>query len=400
MELAEVDGFVVTGSRCWCGREPVTAVLSAVENPPGLALLPRCVVHPGGSIDPGAVPADVGAVLDLTGGSGSDAPRWRELQTAVILLELVVSDAPEGAIVTDREGLAVYANASWSRLTGLSLADSVGVAWLDAIDPQARTIVRRWFAEGAGAGGGMLSAHDRATIPAVTGWRAGRHGHALVGGRPLLGLDGDPIGYLVTLVDSVEAGIVPDGVDIDLTDGVDPVTGVPDRGGLVSHLRGALARQAVGATTVALLVIDLDHIEDIDDLLASDEGRQLLSDLASRIGASVRPEDYVARSGPHQFAVVSERVSFHEVVRVAKRLLALVDRSWDQGEEVGPGASMGIAFPHYPFDTPEDLVGKAEAALELAKAAGGDRFEVIIGSGPGSSDMTGRPTSAIGSSDE
>jgi diguanylate cyclase (GGDEF)-like protein len=399
MELAEVEGSVVTGSRCWCGREPVAALLSTVDNPPGLALFPRCEQHRGDSTGPGTVSSDVGAMLDLTGAGGTAGALWRELQTAVILLEMTMSDAPEGAIVTDCDGAAVYANAAWTRLTGLSLADSLGSAWLAAIDPLARTIVRRWFAPQDPVLDlePSVTSSERATIPAVTGWRAGEPGRVQVGGRPLLGLDRRPVGHLVTLTDRlVETGFPAGEVDIDLTGAIDPVTGIADRRGLIARLRGALARQAVGTTTVALLVIDLQHIEDIDDLLDSEDGDEILSDVARRIGGSVRPEDYVARSGPHQFAVVSERVSFREVVQVAKRLLGLLDQPLDQGDEPRVlGASMGIAFPHYPADTPESLVDKAVAALELARAAGGDRFEVIIGSGPGSSDMTGRPASAV-----
>jgi diguanylate cyclase (GGDEF)-like protein len=89
----------------------------------------------------------------------------------------------------------------------------------------------------------------------------------------------------------------------------DPLTQLPNRSELLERLRHSLARARRQGTSVALLSIDLDHFQTVNDALGPAAGDRLLEATAARLTAVTRPEDTVARIGGDQFAVLSTDVA-------------------------------------------------------------------------------------------
>jgi len=149
----------------------------------------------------------------------------------------------------------------------------------------------------------------------------------------------------------------------------DPLTGIPNRRTLIERLPLAVADAAGGRRSV-VCVVDLDGFKAVNDRDGHAAGDALLKAVASVLGAAVRETDTVARLGGDEFAVladVSDSFSREVLAERLRRAVALV------GARGGVTASIGVAEIVAGEDV-ADLMHRADAAMYLAKAAGGDRF--------------------------
>jgi diguanylate cyclase (GGDEF)-like protein/PAS domain S-box-containing protein len=84
----------------------------------------------------------------------------------------------------------------------------------------------------------------------------------------------------------------------------DQLTGLPNRTLLVDRLDQGLRASRRFATSLALLVMDLDGFKEINDSFGHQAGDHLLREVATRIGVDLRELDTVARLGGDEFAIV------------------------------------------------------------------------------------------------
>jgi len=153
----------------------------------------------------------------------------------------------------------------------------------------------------------------------------------------------------------------------------DPLTHLPNRMLLLSHLEHAMRAAQRDGARVALLVLDLDRFKDINDSLGHSAGDALLKLVAERLSARLRGMDTVARLGGDEFAVMLPHVAEPEdAALVANEIIDALGRPWllPDGVEVRSGASIGISvFPDHGSAT-QDLLQHADAALYRAKQEG------------------------------
>jgi diguanylate cyclase (GGDEF)-like protein/PAS domain S-box-containing protein len=151
----------------------------------------------------------------------------------------------------------------------------------------------------------------------------------------------------------------------------DALTGLASRALFQESLADALSRCARPADVVVLF-LDLDGFKEVNDSLGHAAGDQLLSQVAVRLGGSVRAEDTVARFGGDEFAVlITSIIAMADAETVAGRILASLGDPFDiGGRALHIGASIGIASAGDAADI-EDLQRNADLAMYRAKAAGG-----------------------------
>lgn len=142
----------------------------------------------------------------------------------------------------------------------------------------------------------------------------------------------------------------------------DPLTGLYNRRAFVEEVgrRG-------GRSWVA--VVDLDDFKRVNDLHGHAAGDAVLQRVAAALAAGVREDDFVARVGGDEFAIILPHGDAATSAALGERLIAAVERAAaDAGYgDCGVSATIGVA--------PQDLDGAnaieaADLALMRAKQAG------------------------------
>jgi len=169
----------------------------------------------------------------------------------------------------------------------------------------------------------------------------------------------------------------------------DALTGLPNRALFHEVLSRAMAHAARNETLIAILFLDLDEFKNINDSLGHEYGDLLLQEMARRLTATLRQEDWigrnedlVARQGGDEFTVLIPNItSVHAIINIAERLLMTVAEPFlAHGHEMYVTASIGITV--YPFDDldREGLLRNADVAMYKAKHAGKNTFQFYAAS--------------------
>lgn len=135
--------------------------------------------------------------------------------------------------------------------------------------------------------------------------------------------------------------------------------------------RVAKCRDSGGCFAVHLL--DLDRFKDVNDSLGHGAGDSLLIEVASRVRACVGTNDFVARFGGDEFAVLQhlDAGDTSEIRLLATKLLETIARPFNIGShQLTIETSVGISLaPNHGLDG-DDLLKKADLALYRAKSDG------------------------------
>jgi diguanylate cyclase (GGDEF)-like protein len=128
---------------------------------------------------------------------------------------------------------------------------------------------------------------------------------------------------------------------------------------------------------MALLFIDLDNFKTINDTFGHHIGDLLLKEVSKRVKYSLHVDDFVARIGGDEFAVVLSEISAPEDAGfVANRILDILTPDYYlDGHNVRIGASIGIACYPYPDTTHENLIKNADVAMYHAKELGRNNYQ-------------------------
>jgi two-component system, cell cycle response regulator len=131
------------------------------------------------------------------------------------------------------------------------------------------------------------------------------------------------------------------------------------------------------ATSLSLLMLDLDHFKKINDTMGHLAGDTVLATIANVLHKAVRNEDVVARFGGEEFAIILRAIEIDSAQLMAERVRKLVEATRIQlegGKDMRCTASIGLAaYPATPCNTLEQLVEAADKALYRAKHAGRNR---------------------------
>ena len=171
-------------------------------------------------------------------------------------------------------------------------------------------------------------------------------------------------------------GVLSEPAVIDLTTSSerDELTGALSRAALFAHLGKRLgeAAEGVGPATIGVLVCDLDGFSDVNQLLGTAAGDELLVAVAGCLRGTVRSCDKVGRLERDEFVVVTEQEGDANAVElVADRVLDLLDRPFRlHGSSVQVTGSIGVVVGDG-TKTGDQLLGRAAVAVAEARAAGG-----------------------------
>lgn len=154
----------------------------------------------------------------------------------------------------------------------------------------------------------------------------------------------------------------------------DSLTSLWDRGSIFTLLKNELSRALREKTAVSVMLCDLDHFKQINDVHGHLVGDEVLQQLSARLQDLVRPYDSVGRYGGEEFLVVLGGCNAESLKARAEELRLRIAQTPFQ-TRIGPihvTASIGaITIEEWNRSTPiEPFLKEADAALYRAKDAG------------------------------
>ncbi|HVA27635.1 MAG TPA: EAL domain-containing protein, partial [Candidatus Baltobacteraceae bacterium] len=153
----------------------------------------------------------------------------------------------------------------------------------------------------------------------------------------------------------------------------DALTGLPNRAAFIERATALLGDPTVAASH-AILFVDLDRFNIINETLGHGAGDELLRLLAMRL-AGVCADDKLARLGGDEFVIVVRGEEARDMAECALELIA--QPLILAGRNVRPRASVGIVPIDATYAKADDLLRDADIAVHEAKLRGRGRIVVF-----------------------
>jgi diguanylate cyclase len=154
----------------------------------------------------------------------------------------------------------------------------------------------------------------------------------------------------------------------------DPLTGLANRTQFTEQTTSVLSS---AATSVAILMIDLDDFKAVNDSMGHEAGDFVLKEVSDRVSKCVRESDVVARLGGDEFAVlITKMIDRQDAANTASRIIRALDEPISiLDRQVRVGASVGVAVQSLEHSDVQSLLRGADVAMYLAKREGKGRYE-------------------------
>lgn len=148
----------------------------------------------------------------------------------------------------------------------------------------------------------------------------------------------------------------------------DPLTGLANRRRWDAELASVCAEARRRGTTVAVILVDIDHFKRVNDRYGHAGGDETLRAVAGLLTARVRGEDLVARLGGDEIAVLLPEAGVGQAVELAERLRTETLRLHPAGLSDGElSVSLGVAAVTGEQAHPLELMSRADEQLYRAK---------------------------------
>ncbi len=293
--------------------------------------------------------------------------RWAETER---LYRMVAESAGDLVCLHRPDGACAFASPSAAWLLGRPSEDLKGTGFLDAVHPEDAARVQAALRRAAAGEDAVSVTHRMRRRP------------------------GDDV-WMQTLAQAAPPGLGPAGAvqttsrDVSERHALqeqiahlalhDPLTGLPNRALFMDRLSHALTRLKRRKGTLAVLFLDIDGFQLINESLGRAAGDRLLAETAARLQAGLRPGDTVARVWGDEFTVLLDDVREpRDAGRVAYRVAEALAAPFPvDGIDVFVSASVGIALAAARGELAEDVVRNADVAMLRAKQRGRGQQELF-----------------------
>ena len=300
-----------------------------------------------------------------------------EVRTRERLLEQITDMAGIGVFRVGTDGRLLYTNGRLTEMTQVQGAAMLG----EQLARVAETDRPRLRAAIQGATGGA----DTAVVIGST-TQSGEHRLWSLSLRPERDPEGAVTSITGCLQDVTGMGALPNAERARAT--TDPLTGCLTREATLAALDGLVARHRASRTKeekawplrrgkasrgTAVLVIDIDGLEQLNERHGRAAGDELLTLVALRIVDSVRASDVVGRVGGDEFAVLCSGVPGPTTaLTIGRSTLEQVCHPMElkSAGRVSVGARMGVAWTNRSDVPAARLLRQADEAMVASKLAG------------------------------
>lgn len=160
----------------------------------------------------------------------------------------------------------------------------------------------------------------------------------------------------------------------------DALSGLPNRHHFVERLQESLDGlvQSRNNGRVVVAYIDVDRFKDINDTMGHAAGDALIMAVADRLCRALAPEDFLARFGGDEFAVLRRAADPDAITELSERLRRAFEENFDiYGQHIRMTASIGLSSAPDHGLSPQELMRHADIALYQGKNQGRDRAMVF-----------------------
>ncbi len=163
---------------------------------------------------------------------------------------------------------------------------------------------------------------------------------------------------------------------------IDALTNISNRRSFDQRIHAEWENAHRDGMPLSILMMDVDHFKQYNDLHGHPQGDILLQVLAKKVSLVLaRPTDAVFRVGGEEFAVLLPQTSVDEAVKVAETIRATIEAtkipSTSNSPETSTTVSVGVATAIPSSDmTIADLVKLSDTALYTAKGGGRNRISL------------------------
>lgn len=158
----------------------------------------------------------------------------------------------------------------------------------------------------------------------------------------------------------------------------DPMTGLANRRRLVERAGEDFLRAKRFNTTLAVLVLDIDHFKRVNDQWGHGTGDQVIQSVATLCTGAIRDVDFMGRVGGEEFVILLPSADRDGATQIAERLRSTVENTplvQDDRPPIHTTISIGAAILT-DQDSFELMWEQADAALYRAKNGG--RNQVVV----------------------
>jgi diguanylate cyclase (GGDEF)-like protein len=146
----------------------------------------------------------------------------------------------------------------------------------------------------------------------------------------------------------------------------DPLTQLPNRRAFMRELGRGVAEAAEAGTPLALIVLDVDGLKEVNDRHGHAAGDDCLVRVGRLLRTEVRPRDQAFRIGGDEFAILLPDTSEPGAEEVTARLVEWLERS-GRSSVLRAEASFGIAATSAADDSAQGLLRSADEAMYRSK---------------------------------
>lgn len=320
----------------------------------------------------------VGTDTDITRQKMAELALEEEKERLRVTLESI----GDGVISTDAEGRVTFMNPAAEKMTGWEEREAVGqrvVDVFDVVDEETGQPAPDPVTE-------CLSREEpfRLDQEVILVSRSGERRDIRDSAAPVRMPDGSIIGAVLVFQDVTEGRAMQRQLAYSAMH--DSLTGLPNRLSFERALVSAIDQAKRESREHALCFVDLDRFKQVNDSAGHSAGDALLRQIGEVIRRSCRSQDFTARIGGDEFAILLADCSTASATRIAAKIIeqiGAVQFAW-AGCVYRIGASIGITAITHDAGDAHDLMNEADAACYVAKEDGRNMVAVFDGRRPGS----------------
>jgi len=290
----------------------------------------------------------------------------RELEISNSRFTVLLSSTDEGVIGLDMQGEVTFANPSSCQILDIDYGDLIGSSiqrFMIEIEPHADN-PRQQILE-------LLEVKTDLCFDPVK-WQTARGDSFIVQYTSEATVDkaGEMTGAVLILQNVTQQRENEERIQYLVN--FDDLTGLPNRTNFQEAVKSAMARTRRTSSSIAILIVDTDHITVINEKMGHEAGDQTLKEIARRLKSAFREGDMVARLHGDQFAIMLADLDRAENAAIAadKIIKDAAAPMTIKGTALSTSVSVGIAVMDEEHSNSDDIISAAVSAVEHAKGEG------------------------------